>query len=182
MAPVVLIVAGWLAAVSGQQRNDQESQSTVDAIHKLAHAGRFDEMAAKVNTVAPDDPAWKDLLEVLLEAAAKQNDYAYVERKARLILTRGRDADTRAAAAFSLGISYWRSGQLDEAEKAFSEAGQITPGSELANNARGNIHEMRYLRVAQPAPSFAVRTTNGSKLDINDLRGKTVLLNFWASW
>jgi hypothetical protein len=81
-----------------------------------------------------------------------------------------------------LGIGDWKSGQLNEAVAAFSEAIRITPGSELAFNAEGNIHEIKNLGIGQPTPHFVVQTTAGAKLDSNDLRGKTVLLNFWASW
>ncbi len=34
----------------------------------------------------------------------------------------------------------------------------------------------------QPAPVLAGTTTDGERLDLADLRGKVVVLNFWASW
>lgn len=34
----------------------------------------------------------------------------------------------------------------------------------------------------QAAPDFTLVDLNGNKLSLNDLRGKTVLLNFWGSW
>ena len=34
----------------------------------------------------------------------------------------------------------------------------------------------------KPAPNFTVTTIDGKQLSINDLRGKTVVLNIWASW
>lgn len=33
-----------------------------------------------------------------------------------------------------------------------------------------------------PAPDFTLRTTDGSTLSLSSLRGKVVLLNFWATW
>lgn len=33
-----------------------------------------------------------------------------------------------------------------------------------------------------PAPDFALRTLDGRTVRLSDFRGKTVLLNFWASW
>ena len=139
-------------------------------------------MAAKADALPLDDPSWKSLFDVLVEAAEQRKDYSYLKRKAREVLLRGRDSETRAIAAFALGIGNWRSGQLSEAVAAFSEAIRITPGSELAFNAEGNIHEIKDLRVDQPAPHFVAQTTAGAKIDSNDLRGKTILLNFWASW
>lgn len=34
----------------------------------------------------------------------------------------------------------------------------------------------------RPAPPFALRTLDGTALQLSDLRGRVVLVNFWASW
>ncbi len=34
----------------------------------------------------------------------------------------------------------------------------------------------------QPAPPFAVKTLDGRQIDSADLKGKVVLLHFWATW
>jgi len=36
--------------------------------------------------------------------------------------------------------------------------------------------------VGQPAPDFAITTFDGQTLSLANLRGKVVLVNFWASW
>lgn len=54
----------------------------------------------------------------------------------------------------------------------------------------GNLDRQRALRyVAQPdlararmAPAFAVTTTEGKRISLDDLQGKVVLLDFWATW
>lgn len=38
------------------------------------------------------------------------------------------------------------------------------------------------LEVPVEAPDFNVVTLDGKKLKLSDLRGKTVLINFWATW
>ena len=38
------------------------------------------------------------------------------------------------------------------------------------------------LEVDQQAPDFFLRTLNGRSVRLSDYRGKTVVLNFWASW
>lgn len=38
------------------------------------------------------------------------------------------------------------------------------------------------VKVGQQVPSFEVEMIDGSKVKIDDLRGKVVLVNFWATW
>jgi cytochrome c biogenesis protein CcmG/thiol:disulfide interchange protein DsbE len=40
----------------------------------------------------------------------------------------------------------------------------------------------RELEAGGPAPDFRLRTFDGSELSLSDMRGKVVVLNFWASW
>jgi len=37
-------------------------------------------------------------------------------------------------------------------------------------------------KVGQPAPKFTLRTVDGQKIAAEELRGKVVLLNLWATW
>jgi thiol-disulfide isomerase/thioredoxin len=32
------------------------------------------------------------------------------------------------------------------------------------------------------APAFAVTTTDGQRVSLDDLKGKVVLIDFWATW
>ena len=36
--------------------------------------------------------------------------------------------------------------------------------------------------VGQPAPNFELQTLSGDRINLSDLKGKVVLLNFWATW
>ena len=38
------------------------------------------------------------------------------------------------------------------------------------------------VRPGEPAPNFQLRDMNGRVVALSDLRGKVVLLNFWATW
>jgi peroxiredoxin len=53
---------------------------------------------------------------------------------------------------------------------------ELTPGA-----GRGQLPEAK-LKVGDDAPAFELTTLDGQKLRLADLKGKTVLLDFWATW
>ena len=51
--------------------------------------------------------------------------------------------------------------------------------------AYGFSRDPRYITsplIGHPAPSFDLTLFDGKKFRLQDLRGKVVFLNFWASW
>jgi thiol-disulfide isomerase/thioredoxin len=59
-------------------------------------------------------------------------------------------------------------------------AGMLYFGFHMARHA-GPTHTPR-LGFATPAPDFTLQTLDGQNMTLSDLRGKAVLLNFWATW
>ncbi|HSA64691.1 MAG TPA: TlpA disulfide reductase family protein [Nitrospira sp.] len=44
------------------------------------------------------------------------------------------------------------------------------------------IAQRGVVKPGEPAPNFQLRDMNGRNVSLSDLRGKVVLLNFWATW
>jgi peroxiredoxin len=44
------------------------------------------------------------------------------------------------------------------------------------------VAERNVFKLGEPAPDFQLRDLNGRLVTLSDLRGKVVLLNFWATW
>ena len=44
------------------------------------------------------------------------------------------------------------------------------------------VADRRVVKLGEPAPNFQLRDMNGHPVALSDLRGKVVLLNFWATW
>jgi peroxiredoxin len=57
----------------------------------------------------------------------------------------------------------------------------IVTARHLQPNANAKSGSLGGLRGA-PAPDFSLKTLDGKTLKLSDLRGKAVLLNFWATW
>jgi peroxiredoxin len=48
--------------------------------------------------------------------------------------------------------------------------------------AQSALYEMDFLRVGQPVPDFTAKDINGSVVQLSALKGRIVLLEFWATW
>ncbi len=73
-------------------------------------------------------------------------------------------------------------------EKEFIIVIEVLRPEELKNKKPGNtpretVKTREYLiEEGQMAPDFEVEMLDGTRLKLGDLRGKVVLLNFWATW
>ena len=58
-----------------------------------------------------------------------------------------------------------------------------TAGSSVAHAEPATFIAQRgVVKPGEPAPNFQLRDMNGQIVSLSDLRGKVVLLNFWATW
>jgi hypothetical protein len=56
------------------------------------------------------------------------------------------------------------------------------PDESLADAARRDLFEIRYLSVGRPAPDIDGDDIEGKHFKLSDYRGKVVLLDFWGQW
>jgi thiol-disulfide isomerase/thioredoxin len=64
-----------------------------------------------------------------------------------------------------------------------SEEGFESYKSELEGKAKRNmISDLKGKMMMEPSPNFTLTDLNGNKVKLSDLNGKTVVLDFWATW
>ncbi len=52
----------------------------------------------------------------------------------------------------------------------------------LQRFAKGGLKKLQVLDTPPPQPQMTFKTADGSDISLKDFRGKTVLLNVWATW
>ncbi|HVA63233.1 MAG TPA: TlpA disulfide reductase family protein [Terriglobales bacterium] len=65
---------------------------------------------------------------------------------------------------------------------ALAMAASLLPAAAAAQQPSAQPEEVYLFKNPQPAPSLEVTTLNGQRISLAALRGKVVLLNFWATW
>jgi cytochrome c biogenesis protein CcmG, thiol:disulfide interchange protein DsbE len=71
------------------------------------------------------------------------------------------------------GITWW---------SVRDDGDSSTPSSATSDSQIGSLADPGVARVGDPAPDFALTTLDGDTVQLSDLRGTPVVLNFWASW
>lgn len=61
-------------------------------------------------------------------------------------------------------------------------AAEATTTEAAAEEKQKSIEESNIIEVDHDAPTFTVEMTNGESITPESLRGKVVLVNFWATW
>lgn len=116
----------------------------------------------------------------LVALADKPNDKRLQEAETifRLALAAN---ESLVAARLNLGIALLKMGRDPEGIRELRTYVEIAPASPEVENARKMIDEPRRARESF-APAFSFTSKDGEYISLEDLAGKTVLLDFWGSW
>lgn len=85
-------------------------------------------------------------------------------------------------AVLSDGLALARMKQDDAAKARFEQYAKMRPEDDPKRQRALRFASQPELARARMAPPFAVTTTDGRRVSLDDLQGKVVLLDFWATW
>ena len=87
-----------------------------------------------------------------------------------------------SAALYAASLRWDGDYRLDELAAAVTDYARLQPDAEIARLMTARIARFRATALGAVAPALAGPTPEGSPLALADLRGKFVLVDFWASW
>ena len=72
--------------------------------------------------------------------------------------------------------------KLEEFERVFGQFDETVRNSEIVAGIRKELETRQRLAPGRVAPVFSLAQRDGQMLSLADLRGKVVLVDFWAAW
>ncbi|PRY87175.1 peroxiredoxin [Mongoliibacter ruber] len=67
-------------------------------------------------------------------------------------------------------------------DETVSKMAEKYPNFQQVQTLSNQLEEMRVLAVGQPAPEISLPNPDGDVVNLSDLKGKYVLIDFWAAW
>ena len=144
--------------------------------------GAADQVEQALTEINPDSKIWASILSGIRNAyfgADRSDDLAQLYSSLRTKLTHPL---SRSGLLLTLARDAMETGEDEKARSYYEELIQLDANPFYVRNAKGGLHELAALGVGQPAPRFKARDLEGNLIKLSALRGKIVVLEFWATW
>lgn len=132
-----------------------------------------------------EDPPLESLADHARTALyAASSEHRSAELRAALTKAMAAHPDDPSAAEIQLAMAEGMGdGASPEAVRsAYGEIIKRYPGTPSAKQAEASLYELEKLADGSPAPQFVTEDIQGRAWALSALRGKVVLLDFWATW
>jgi len=155
------------------------------ALQMLAEMSSRDELLNRAKTLPANDEAVSFIIYLLYRRAESKKDLpafiAFAEDlRERRNGNQPEDVTMRSRLDYHIGLAYDALHNASQARAAFERAIQEAPASLWARDSKLGIYELEHLSRGQPAPRFAGTDLDGKPIALANLRGRTVLLDFWG--
>ena len=72
--------------------------------------------------------------------------------------------------------------KLSELDKVFSKLDASVKAFPVSQKIEKHIKTLKSVAIGQKAPDFSQYTPNGERVSLSSIKGKVILVDFWASW
>ncbi len=139
---------------------------------------RFDRLARHHSNDSAILEALSLIPDVYRMAATPEDWTAALQR----VTSTTKEKEIGVAALLAMALVQLDAKKLPAAQSAFEELIKLDRESDQGKLAKGYLFEIEHLQVGMPAPDFTARTVDGEEFTLKSLRGKVILLDFWATW
>ena len=131
------------------------------------------------------------LNEAYYEAMSKNDAEAIKKIQAEAMALESKQADRVKEAINSMGDSFASMAAIgllnpktdfQYIDELIAKLNDAYPGTTSILQVKQQLDEMRSLSIGQPAPEIELPNTDGTLVKLSELKGKYVLIDFWAAW
>ena len=151
-----------------------------DSVRRQPKYDNFNKAMQKLNALDRKDASFKETFDKIKAETEADSERLQTESRMATLKLIGAYPDTE----YSSYILSLLSGNmtLGELEEVFNKFTPKVQNSHFAERIREEIKSLKSVAPGQPAPDFTLKKTDGSSFSLSELKGKYVVVDFWASW
>jgi peroxiredoxin len=167
-------------------RTIASSEATVKTFMLMQGNADFSSFIEKYKQVSIDDRAMEVIVEMILPmfSAFGKSDEGLQE--INRIVENSKNTKVKITGLHQLAINYYFSDEYEKAKeplkKLVSDDYKYYEHTWYIKNAKKMFYDIETLAAGNKAPSFVSKDLSGKDVSLDKLKGKVVLLDFWAVW
>jgi len=167
---------------SNYQLSGSEEAAKITEYNKITSvfSAQTGQLATQYTKILAEDPNRKDEIIAEFNVKSEQLTSPFLEKSYQFILQNKTSLTAFFAANMMLGMQ-----ATDYETKLYQyskSAKQLFPNNKPVQAFAVQMEAIAKTAIGQKAPDFMALTPEGKVLKLSDLKGKYVLLDFWASW
>lgn len=175
-----------------KRANELKGQTSAEALLLMANAymglAAYKTVATtcdKVIELTANDPATQaqalNLKGIAIQKQSDGKDQKKLQEAEAVLRQAAALKEATPDVHYNLGVVLMQQNRDAEGAAELKEFLKLGPGSPNVEDARKMIENPR--RAREPfAPDFSITTSEGEYISLDELKGKVVLLDFWATW
>ena len=135
-----------------------------------------------VKRIELDSPVWRRVIGGISNAYVAQGQVEQFVSWFDPVASRLADRPSLSRAYAALGLVLEKAGEQKRARGYYEKVVDLGADASDAKVAQSALQEMDLLQVGQPVTDFTAEDIDGSVVQLTALKGRVVLLEFWATW
>jgi len=164
-----------------QSGTDVGQEALRHAFMMWGNVGSSEQVDCALATLDAHSPAWADVLSGAANAYARSGRREAFDRLLQALADELTHPRSRSAVYDALGFRALMSDRIADAAAYYRRVVELEADPFEVLQARGALYEIEALQPGQEAPHFHVQTIDGNAIHLLALRGRIVLLDFWAT-
>ena len=164
------------------KRTNTGRQAIESAFMMWGNTGDVVAVQRAVKRIELDSPVWRRVIGGISNAYVAQGQVEQFVSWLDPVASRLADRPSLSRAYAVLGLVLEKAGEQKRARGYYEKVVDLGADASDAKVAQSALQEMDLLQVGQPVTDFTAEDIDGSVVQLTALKGRVVLLEFWATW
>ena len=146
------------------------------------NTANVDAVTKSILKVKQDSKSWNSVISGTANAYNNSKKEPELRRFFRSLKDKLTSPSARSSLYSHFGRNYMYEGYPDSARKYYEVMLLLAYNDWYISEAKSFLYEIDSLGIGKPAPDFSATDLDGNSYSLSKMKGKVVLLEFWATW